>query len=140
MDGNKHRVTRVTALLAVAAVVITAVLVVSVVPAGTVEAARQAPTAPFPECVRDEFGNGNLGCVTDDAFGAAIGGTFARNGEFTISTAPDGLAPCLTYLSTGWPGDVVPNAVLAKVGAKGQVCLYSFADTDLVVDVTGYVD
>jgi hypothetical protein len=36
-------------------------------------------------------------------------------------------------------GDVVPNAVLAKVGAGGAVCLYSFAETDLIVDVNGYV-
>ena len=36
-------------------------------------------------------------------------------------------------------GDVVPNAVLAKVGAGGAVCVYSYAETDLIVDVNGYV-
>jgi hypothetical protein len=35
-------------------------------------------------------------------------------------------------------GDVVPNAVLAKVGAGGKVCFYSYAETDLLVDVGGY--
>lgn len=35
-------------------------------------------------------------------------------------------------------GDVIPNAVLARVGASGTVCLYSSAATDLLVDVSGY--
>ncbi len=38
------------------------------------------------------------------------------------------------------PGDVVPNAVLAKVGAGGKVCVFSLADTDLIVDTNGYVE
>jgi hypothetical protein len=37
------------------------------------------------------------------------------------------------------PGDVVANAVLAKIGAGGKVCIYSPAATDIVVDVTGYI-
>jgi len=37
------------------------------------------------------------------------------------------------------PGDVVANAVLAKVGAGGKVCIYTLAVTDVVVDVNGYV-
>ena len=37
------------------------------------------------------------------------------------------------------PGDVVPNAVLAKVGAGGKVCIYTLAETDIVIDVNGYV-
>ena len=37
------------------------------------------------------------------------------------------------------PGDVAPNAVLAKVGSGGKVCLFTKAGTDLVVDVNGYV-
>ena len=37
------------------------------------------------------------------------------------------------------PGDVVANAVLAQVGSSGQVCIYTSATTDLVVDVNGYV-
>lgn len=34
--------------------------------------------------------------------------------------------------------DVIPNLVLAKPGALGKVCFFSFADTDLLVDVSGY--
>ena len=36
-------------------------------------------------------------------------------------------------------GDVVPNAVLAKVGPGGKVCIYTLAGTDIVADVNGYV-
>ncbi len=36
-------------------------------------------------------------------------------------------------------GDVVPNAVVAKVGVGGAVCVFSSAETDLVVDVNGFV-
>ncbi len=35
-------------------------------------------------------------------------------------------------------GDVVPNAVLSKLGTGGKVCLFTFAKTDLLVDVSGY--
>ncbi len=35
-------------------------------------------------------------------------------------------------------GQVVPNAVLAKVGAGGAVCVFTLAATDLVIDVNGY--
>jgi hypothetical protein len=36
-------------------------------------------------------------------------------------------------------GDVVANAVLVKVGVGGKVCVYSHAESNLVVDVNGYV-
>jgi Tol biopolymer transport system component len=36
-------------------------------------------------------------------------------------------------------GDVVPNAVLAKIGAAGKVCIFTLARTDVVVDVNGFV-
>ena len=35
-------------------------------------------------------------------------------------------------------GDIAPNAVLAKIGTNGQVCIYSLADTDITVDAGGY--
>ncbi|MBT5276311.1 MAG: hypothetical protein HOL78_06675 [Ilumatobacter sp.] len=37
------------------------------------------------------------------------------------------------------PGDVVANAVLAKIGTGGKVCINTYADIDIVVDVTGYI-
>jgi hypothetical protein len=35
-------------------------------------------------------------------------------------------------------GQIVPNAVFAKLGAFGQVCLFTSVSTDLLVDVNGY--
>jgi Regulator of chromosome condensation (RCC1) repeat len=35
-------------------------------------------------------------------------------------------------------GQTVPNAVLAKVGTSGKICVYSSATTDVMVDVTGF--
>ncbi len=49
------------------------------------------------------------------------------------STRP--LASNVNYFA----GDVVPNAVLAKVGTGGKVCIYTLAGTDIVADVNGYV-
>jgi hypothetical protein len=36
-------------------------------------------------------------------------------------------------------GQVVANAVLAKLTGRGRVCVFSLAETDLVVDVNGYM-
>lgn len=36
-------------------------------------------------------------------------------------------------------GAVVSNAVFVKIGASGQVCVFSSVESDLAVDVTGYV-
>lgn len=44
------------------------------------------------------------------------------------------LASNVNYMA----GDVAPNAVLAKIGTNGKVCLYTKATTDIVVDVNGY--
>jgi len=35
-------------------------------------------------------------------------------------------------------GDTVPNLVVAKVGAGGKVCLFTYGSTHLVADVNGY--
>ena len=44
------------------------------------------------------------------------------------------LASNVNYLA----GEVVPNAVLAKVGDGGAVCVFTKAATDLVIDVNGW--
>ncbi|HWL43191.1 MAG TPA: RHS repeat-associated core domain-containing protein [Ilumatobacter sp.] len=36
-------------------------------------------------------------------------------------------------------GQVIPNAVLAKIGTGGKVCIYTSAPTHIVIDVNGYV-
>ena len=37
-------------------------------------------------------------------------------------------------------GEVVPNAVFAKVGAGGKVCVYTLSATDLIADVNGWFE
>jgi hypothetical protein len=44
------------------------------------------------------------------------------------------LASNINYI----PGDVVPNAVVAKVGAGGKVCVFSSAETHIVIDVNAW--
>ena len=36
-------------------------------------------------------------------------------------------------------GDVAANAVLAKIGDGGKICVFTLAETDLIIDVNGYV-
>jgi hypothetical protein len=36
-------------------------------------------------------------------------------------------------------GANVPNFVFAKLGAAGRICLYSYAPTDVIIDMAGYV-
>jgi subtilisin family serine protease len=45
------------------------------------------------------------------------------------------LASNVNYLA----GDVVPNAALAKLGTNGNVCIFTLATTDIIIDVNGYV-
>ena len=35
-------------------------------------------------------------------------------------------------------GSTVANSVIAKIGSNGQVCVFTYATTDLLVDVNGY--
>jgi hypothetical protein len=36
-------------------------------------------------------------------------------------------------------GDVAANAVLAKIGDNGKICVFTLAETDLIIDINGYV-
>jgi hypothetical protein len=45
--------------------------------------------------------------------------------------------PTASNLNLG-PGQAVPNLVVSKVGADGQVCLFTMSDADLVVDLQGW--
>ena len=37
-------------------------------------------------------------------------------------------------------GSVIPNGVIATIGSQGSVCFYSKSDTDLIVDVAGWLE
>ena len=89
-----------TSVLIVLATIASVVVAVGVSQPEVVVAARQAPTSPQPQCVVNDLGQEGLGCVADP-FGAAVGGQFRAGGSFTVTSAPGGLSPCLTYVSTG---------------------------------------
>jgi subtilisin family serine protease len=61
------------------------------------------------------------------------------SGAGYLTVFPCGEAQPLASNVNYGPGAVVPNAVLAKVGASGKVCIYTLASTDLLVDINGYV-
>jgi len=44
------------------------------------------------------------------------------------------LSSNLNYLA----GDIIPNGVVAPVGANGKVCLYSSSQTEMIVDIAGW--
>ena len=50
----------------------------------------------------------------------------------------DGERPVVSNLNPT-PGRARPNLVVTPLSARGSVCLYTLGDTDLVVDVTGYL-
>jgi hypothetical protein len=59
------------------------------------------------------------------------------NGHLTLFPCgePAPTASNVNYLA----GQTIPNAVIAKLGADGKVCIRSHATTDVVVDVAGFL-
>jgi hypothetical protein len=47
---------------------------------------------------------------------------------------PRPLASSLNYA----PGQVIANSVFTGIGTDGTVCIYTYATTDLIADVTGH--
>ncbi len=79
------------------------------------------------------------GGVDSDAAAVALNVTVAdpkKSGFVTVY--PCGAERPLASNVNFTAGAVVPNAVIAKVGVGGKVCLYVSSDTHLVVDVNGY--
>lgn len=80
------------------------------------------------------------GGVADDAVAVMLNVTAVR---------PDGkgfitVFPCTPRVPNSSnvnyvAGDIAPNSVVAKLSEDGRVCLYTYAGTDMIVDVTGYV-
>jgi hypothetical protein len=55
-----------------------------------------------------------------------------------VTVYPCGARP-LTSTVNFAPGQLLSNAVLAKLDDAGRVCVFTMSPTDVVVDVTGYV-
>ena len=79
------------------------------------------------------------GGVPADAAAVALNVTVAEPiGSGFVTVYPCGAAQPLASNLNYTAGAVVPNAVLAKVGTGGKVCLFVSNGTQLIVDVNGY--
>lgn len=120
----------------------------------TLVPARLLDTRPGEETVDDDFAGGGVraagstleltvagrGGVPDDADAVMLNVVAVLPGAPGFVTVwPCGVTRPLASSLNYSTGAVVPNAVLAKVGADGKVCLYTSASTHLVADVNGYV-
>ena len=83
---------------------------------------------------------GGRGGVPADADGVMLNVTAVDAGSAGFLTVwPCGSTQPLASNVNYNAGDTVPNAVLSKVGANGNVCIFTLAAVDLVVDVNGFV-
>jgi hypothetical protein len=79
------------------------------------------------------------GGVSADAAAAVLNVTVAdATGGGFVTVYPCGEAQPTASNLNFVAGSIVPNAVVAKIGAAGKVCLFVSNDTQLVVDVNGY--
>jgi hypothetical protein len=81
---------------------------------------------------------GGRGGVPSDAKAAVLNVTVTETkGPGFVTVFPCGVdAPNASSLNFG-TADTVPNAVIAKLGVGGKVCLFASATTHLLVDVNG---
>ena len=123
---------------------------VSVVPARILET-RVGPTLKTIDGSFEGIGKQSAGAIVELTVAGRGGVPVDADAVFLNLTAvaPDGFGfltayPCgaprpLTSNVNYAPGDVVPNAVLAKIGTGGKVCIYTKAASDIIADVNGYV-
>jgi alpha-tubulin suppressor-like RCC1 family protein len=85
---------------------------------------------------------GGRGGVPLDARAVALNVTVTEAGSapggYVSVFACDQVQPNVSTLNYG-PGGTVANSLVIKPGADGKVCVYTFTDTHLIVDVTGYM-
>jgi len=88
-----------------------------------------------------ETTEGNVTTVPESATAASLNITVVNpEGEGYLTVWPCGVARPLASNLNFTAGAVVPNGVLASLGADGSVCLFSSAPTDVLVDVSGWFD
>ena len=77
--------------------------------------------------------------IANDASAVALNVTVVDPTDAGYATVyPCGTAPPLASNLNFLPGATIPNAVVAKVGLSGDVCVYTSSKTQLIVDVNGY--
>jgi hypothetical protein len=83
---------------------------------------------------------GGVGEIPNDAAAVTLNVTSAEASAagFVTVYACDGPVPTVSNLNPE-PGRVRPNLVMTPVSASGRICLFSMRETELIVDVTGYL-
>ncbi len=80
------------------------------------------------------------GGVADDASAVVLNlGAILPDSDGFLTVYPCGEEQPLASNVNYYAGDVVSNAVLAKIGDDGKVCIYTLAEVDLIADVNSEV-
>lgn len=78
--------------------------------------------------------------VPDDASAVVLNVTaVGPHGPGYLAAHPRGTARPTASNVNYAPGQTIANAVVARVGAGGAVCVFNLAPTDVIVDVAGYL-
>ncbi len=84
---------------------------------------------------------GRAGVPVSGVAGAVLNVTAVRSeggGFLTVFPCDEGL-PLASNVNTWTSGQTVAGSVVSKLGATGEVCVYTSQRVDLVVDVSGWV-
>ena len=134
---NRWTGTRST-IVAAALLAVAATNVIGASPSGAAGPTRSEPLLAGAELRVQVTGRGG---VPSSAVAATLNVTVAApesDGYLTVYPCGEP-APVASNLNFRRGEVAVPNAVLARIGTGGQVCLTSSATTSVVVDLAGYV-
>ena len=83
---------------------------------------------------------GNLAGVPADAASVALNVTATNTtGPGYLAVFPCGqTAPTASNVNYTAAGQTTPNAVIARLGTDGKVCVFALTTTDVIIDVAGY--
>ena len=76
--------------------------------------------------------------VAADASAVSLNLTAVSDKPGWVVAYPCGTTPPVASNVNVWPGHAIANAALTAVGAGGKICLESYTDTDLVIDLAGW--
>ena len=84
---------------------------------------------------------GLITTVPSSATAASLNITVVNpEGEGYLTVWPCGVPRPLASNLNFTAGSIVPNGIVASLGADGSVCMFSSAPTDVIVDVSGWFD
>jgi Subtilase family len=100
---------------------------------------RYRDTGPRPADSRWEIEIAGRGDVPHDATAVVANVTLVGGvGPGFATVFPCGELPTASSVNAG-PGSVEANEVIAKLSSNGTLCVYTLAETHVIVDVVGYV-